>query len=60
MLYGTSATSLSQAVSVTGPSTTSTVISGLTIGATYYFAVSTVNSAGQASNSSSVAAVTIQ
>ena len=58
-MYGTSATSLTKTIDVSGASTTSRLITGLTPG-TYYFAVMTLNSAGVASNSSNVAATTVQ
>ena len=59
IVYGTSATALTQSVDVAGASTTSKVIGGLSK-ATYYFAVLTINAAGTASNQSGVAAVAIQ
>lgn len=46
--YGTSAANLSSSVSVSGGTSTSTVITGLNA-ATYYFAVAALNSTGGAS-----------
>jgi len=51
--YGTSATNLGSSVSISGGTSTSAVVSGLTA-TTYYFAVVTLNSAGGASVASSV------
>jgi len=59
IVYGTSATNLTQSVDVSGASTTSRTITGLVPG-TYYFAVMTVNLSGVASNRSNVAATTVQ
>jgi len=56
--YGTSPTSLSQSVTVSGPGITSHVITGLAPG-TYYFAVATVNSTGVASVVSNAASKTV-
>ena len=58
IVYGTSATALTQSVDVAGASTTSKVIGGLSK-VTYYFAVLTVNAGGTASNQSGVVAVSI-
>ena len=56
--YGTSPASLTLSVLVSGAGVTSRVISGLTPG-TYYFAVSTVNSVGTASDLSNPASKTV-
>jgi hypothetical protein len=56
--YGTSPASLTLSVSVSGAGVTSGVISGLAPG-TYYFAVSTIDSAGVASDLSNVASKTV-
>jgi hypothetical protein len=60
IVYGTSSTNLSQSTDVAGAATTSRVISGLTRGATYFFAVMTLNSSGVASNPSGVASGIVQ
>ena len=51
--YGTSSTTLANSMLVTGGGATSTSINGLEQG-TYYFAVTTLNSAGLESNRSDV------
>jgi fibronectin type 3 domain-containing protein len=51
--YGTDASNLASFVLVSGATTTTTIISGLSVG-TYYFAVSAVNSAGTSSVVSNV------
>jgi hypothetical protein len=56
--YGTNPTSLTQMVTVSGAGITSHVISGLSAG-TYYFAVSTLNSTGTASDPSNAASKTV-
>jgi hypothetical protein len=56
--YGTSAADLSQSVMVSGAEATSGVVSGLAPGS-YYFAVTTVNSAGTASDLSNSASRTV-
>jgi hypothetical protein len=60
ILYGASANALTNSVNVTGASTTSYSIGGLTSGATYYFALVTLNSAGTASAASTPAAATVK
>jgi hypothetical protein len=59
VIYGASASNLSQSMSISGASTTSALIGGLTSG-TYYVAVRTVNSSGSASPPSGVAAAIVQ
>jgi hypothetical protein len=59
VVYGTSATNLSQSMSIAGASTTSALIGGLTSG-TYYVAVRTVNSSGSASSPSGVVVAVVQ
>jgi hypothetical protein len=59
VIYGTSASNLSQSVNVAGASNTSASISSLALG-TYYVAVMTLNAAGVASNASGVVAFTIK
>lgn len=56
--YGTSPNSLTLSVPVSGAEVTSGVISGLAPG-TYYFAVSTLNSAGASSDLTNVASKTV-
>jgi len=58
--YGASNASLSQTVDVGGATTTSLVVPGLQRGATYYFAMSALNAAGQASNSTNVVSAVAQ
>ncbi len=53
--YGTSSGNLNNSVSVNSAAKTSYTVSGLAVGATYYFAISAVNSSGVASDLSSVA-----
>lgn len=57
--YGTSATSLSQTVSITNPATTTYTIQNLGSG-TWYFAVASESAAGEQSALSSVVSKTIQ
>jgi hypothetical protein len=57
--YGTSATALTQVVSVTNPSLSTYMIEGLSP-ATYYFAVRAYTSAGAESTNSNVASKTVQ
>lgn len=56
--YGTSSGNLNNVVSVSGTAN-SYVVSGLTVGTTYYFAVSTVNAVGLESDQSAVISKTI-
>ena len=56
--YGTSATALTNQISVTGGSSTTYVVSGLATG-TYYFAVTAYTSAGTESAQSNVGSKTI-
>lgn len=57
--YGASSSNLSSSVSVSSATTTSYTVSGLTVGATYYFAIASVNSSGISSDLSAVASKTI-
>ncbi len=57
--YGTSASNLSNTVSVNSPSTSSYTVTALITGRTYYFAIASVNTAGISSDLSSVASKTI-
>jgi hypothetical protein len=56
--YGTSPGNLAQSVLMAGAGVTSGVVNGLMPG-TYYFAVTTINSAGTASTPSNPASVTV-
>lgn len=53
--YGTSSTALTSSVSVTGGDTVTTTITGLTSGATYYFAIASVSASGGEGDKSNVA-----
>ncbi len=57
--FGTSSSSLTSTISVNSAGTTSYTVSGLTVGTTYYFAISAVNTSGVDSGLSSVASKTI-
>lgn len=57
--YGTSASNLSNSVTVNSPSTTTYTITSLVTGRTYYFAIASVNSSGVSSDLSGVASKTI-
>jgi hypothetical protein len=56
--YGQSASLLSQGITVTGASTNSLTVSGLSVG-TYYFAVRTVSTIGGLSERSAVVSGTV-
>jgi len=56
--YGTSPTSLTQSIDVTGATVTSYIVFGLASG-TYYFAVAAINSFGTASTPTNVISKTI-
>ena len=58
VLYGTSASNLTQTVQVPGGTATSAVVSGLAAG-TYYFSAAAINSTGEASAPTNVVAVTV-
>jgi hypothetical protein len=58
VLYGTSASSLSQSTTVTDPTLRTTTVSSLSPG-TWYFAVRAVNSSGAESDNSNVATKTV-
>lgn len=57
--YGTSASNLSNSVSVNSPSASSYTVTALMTGRTYYFAIASINTAGISSDLSSVASKTI-
>ncbi len=57
--YGTSSGNLNNSINVNSAATTSYTVSGLATGATYYFAVSAVNSSGVSSSLSDVGSKTI-
>jgi len=59
ILYGTSPGSLSNSVNVSGASTTSHTVTGLSPG-TYYFALLTLNSSGIASDATGTVTATVQ
>ena len=59
VVYGTSATALTQSVNVAGASATSAVLTGLSPG-TYFVSVLTVNSTEVASSGSAVAEFSVQ
>ena len=56
--YGSTPSNLSSVVSVSGPTTTSVVVNGLSSG-TYYFSVAAINSSGTESTKSSPASVVV-
>jgi hypothetical protein len=58
VLYGTSATALSQSVSITDPTATTATVSNLPSG-TWYFAVVAIDTAGDESVPTNVASATI-
>jgi hypothetical protein len=57
--YGSSPSSLSSTINVSGGSVTRYTVSNLSAG-TYYFSISTLSSSGSLSNASAVASITIQ
>jgi hypothetical protein len=59
VIFGTSATALTQSIEIANPATTTQVVGNLTPGSTYYFAARAVNSAGVESDNSNVGSKTI-
>lgn len=57
--YGTNASSLTSTINVNSPSTVTYTLTGLNVGATYYFAITSKNSTGVESALSTIASKTI-
>jgi len=57
--YGTSSSNLDKSISISTPTTVSYVVSGLAPGATYYFAIASMNSVGAVSTRSSALSAAI-